>query len=275
MNQNVRTCFLSFFLTFLLLFPCSMIITNLIVQNSEPNTSEQVNETMNYQPTKEEDLTILITVTPGRPEPADVFCLLRISPHDNSVSLSLLPNELTSTLGSKMGTLEELYDYGGIDGAREAVENLFFIEIDRTVQFDNEGLSAVIDYLGGVPFTMPEALSFSEEDAPITIPAGRQLIDGARFCTLLRSDYALPLLVALAQERLTPQLDLKALISFLDEESVSTLTAYDAASHQAGWEQMIRMQNATLISPPIQTENYQGRERITQECRTAYQEAYE
>lgn len=274
MNQNVRICFLSFFLTFLLLFPCSIIIINLSVDAMQPPTTQQVNETMTYQPTKEEDLTLLITVTKGRPEPADVFCLLRISPHDNSISLSLLPKDLTSTIGSKVGTLEELYNYGGITGEKEAVENLFFIDIDRTIQFDDEGLATVIDYLGGVPFTMPKTMTFSEEDNPITIPAGYQLIDGTRFCLLLRSNYAMPLFIALSQERLTSQLDIETLISEIDLESNSTVTAYDAATHKTGWNQMMRMQSATLISPEIQTELYQDRERITEDCRTAFQEAF-
>lgn len=274
MNQNVRVCFLSFFLTFLILFPFSIVIVDFTIDKIEPEAAEQASETMTYQPTKEEDLTILITVTELKSEPADIFCLARISPHDNSVSLAILPKETISTIGSKVGTLEELYDYGGINGAKEAVENLFFIDIDRTIQFDNQGLAAVIDYLGGVPFTLPETISFSENGKTITISEGRQLIDGSRFCLLLRSEYALPLIVSLGAQSLTYQIDFEELVSYIGENSSSTLTAYDAATHKAGWNQMIRMQNAALITPAIKTEQYQERQRFTNECKDSFKQAF-
>ena len=75
---------------------------------------------------------------------------LNIDPIDRMVIVTGIPNNAQATVNIKTGTISELYDYGGAPMAVRAVQNLFFITIDRYIRVDNESLAQIVDMLGGV-----------------------------------------------------------------------------------------------------------------------------
>lgn len=257
MNYKLKLCFLSFLITFVLLFPISVLIFTQVSQPAEPQ-AKPADAQLTYQVPKQQDLTVLLTESSRRGKAAELFVLLRISACDNCVCACHFPKDTKTVVGSKAGTLSELFDWGGIDAAKKAVENLTFLTIDKTISADDQAIAEMVDELGGLEMT----LDVSVDAKGIHLEPGRQFLDGARYCAVLKQipEQAIEALGGCFTEKT----DLEGLYAIMAQQTQTDLTAYDLTLREDGWKQMMQQHTAqyTVFEPELEQEN--GRHRLTE-----------
>lgn len=274
MNKNWPLFIKSFTLAFILLFGIGVLVVTTLIQSQEPATV-QTNTTVQqrYQPGEDEVLNILLMLCKNRSDIADTYILLQINAYENSVAIARIPADLQSTVNVRTDSIAGLYDYGSIEMAKKGVENLFFIEINRTIRIDDAGLITLVDYLGGMEWNVDEQIIYQDANGEeLILQPGRQTIDGRRFCALMRSDYAVEALCSLADQRCNESLvgRLESFLSLLGTNTDTDLTAYDFEYFRKGWEQMMIDHNATLKKDVVEEQNVGNRLTVTDDTRDVF-----
>ncbi len=274
MNKNWPLFIKSFTLAFILLFGIGVLAVTTLIQSQEP-VIVQTNTTVQqrYQPGEDEVLNILLMLCKNRSDIADTYILLQINAYENSVAIAQIPADLQSTVNVRTDSIAGLYDYGGIEMAKKGVENLFFIEIDRTVRIDDASLTTLVDYLGGMEWNVDEQIAYQDANGEeLILQPGRQAIDGRRFCVLMRSDYAVEALCSLAAQRCNESLlgRLQSFFSLLGTNTDTDLTAYDFEYFRKGWEQMMIDHNATVKKDAVEEQNVGNRLTVTDDTRAVF-----
>ena len=256
LSNNIKIAFVSFFISFVVLFPTSVFVAINFIDLSHDN-AKQAEAKPEFIISKEQDMNMLLTVCRKNPEPADVYIIIKISAHDKLISIANLPSDTTTMVNTKQGSLKELFDWGGIDYVKLAVENLMDITIDRTVKADNYAIESIVDKLGGIEMTLPECMTYEN----ISLTSGRQLLDGVRFCAVLRNQ---PINAMLAiGDKLTTQTDISSTFLYIANLCVTDISAYDIELHKNGWKQMIKDKNVELIIPQLEFETLNKHQKLT------------
>lgn len=180
----------SFLISFVIIFSLGAILFSYLMndQYKALESSSAPHVTENYSIQEDEEMNILIAMSETREAVADRFLLLNIDPIDRMVIVTGIPNNAQATVNIKTGTISELYDYGGAPMAVRAVQNLFFITIDRYIRVDNESLAQIVDMFGGVEYEVEQpAVYQSPTGSTVEVETGRQLLDGRRFAAMLRN----------------------------------------------------------------------------------------
>lgn len=263
MNVNVKYAFLSFLITFAIAFPISTIIlTN--IQNAsleETQTDYQTNKT-EYVIPKEQDINLLFILDNKNQSSSDVFSLIKLSPHDNTVSLTVIDQNVTTTVGVKTASLNQFLETSGNNTAKQAIENLMNISADRFISTDDNGAAELINYLSGVEITLNEDITYSN----ITLNKGRQLLDGSRFVALL---HAKPQEALCAVSRAFYRLNnLDGFYKKLSDVSATDFTAYDYEIYKYGFMQMIKNNNASFNIVNLEFETVNNRNKLTEKSRS-------
>jgi LCP family protein required for cell wall assembly len=148
---------------------------------------------------EEKYVTILVlgvdTRADGGDQNADVIILARLNLKDRTMHSVSLPRDLLVEIpGHGEGKINGAYNIGvkedpdsriaGVAMMRDTIEHNFGIPIDDYVMIDFKGFEKVIDSVGGIDITVPEAIHDTEyptEDYGTTtldIPSGHQHMDG-------------------------------------------------------------------------------------------------
>jgi LCP family protein required for cell wall assembly len=131
----------------------------------------------------------------GGDQNADVIIIARLDLAKRTMHSVSLPRDLLVEIpGHGEGKINSAYNIGvkehpdsrvaGVAMMRDTIEHNFGTPIDEYVMIDFEGFEEVVDSVGGIDITVPEAIHDTEyptEDygtTTLTIPAGRQHMDG-------------------------------------------------------------------------------------------------
>jgi LCP family protein required for cell wall assembly len=153
-----------------------------------------------------DQINILLLGTDGRdeedgPPRTDLLMLLLIDRNAPTATLISIPRDLWVTIpGYGEGKINTAYFLGSLDDegpelARETIEGVFGLEIDRTVQVDFNGFRNLVSEMGGIEIDVPEAIDdpeFPDENYGtfhLVIPAGRQTMDGETALRYARTRY--------------------------------------------------------------------------------------
>ena len=105
--------------------------------------------------------------------------------------------------------------------------------------------------------TLPECMTYEN----ISLTSGRQLLDGVRFCAVLRNQ---PINAMLAiGDKLTTQTDISSTFLYIANLCVTDISAYDIELHKNGWKQMIKDKNVELIIPQLEFETLNKHQKLT------------
>lgn len=172
----------AFTLTFLVLgaFTGVMVVYLFTGFSGGETGPEQVGASV-YIPRESDDLTVLSVVETGTGQ--DIFLLVHYNPTRGKIPVLPLPPQLLVEDPPSPKTLQEVYEVGGINTARTALEGLLGVSIDRHAVADREGFLTICGAFGPVEYTLGEELSLSPEAGGVVLAAGRQRLDGP---TLLR-----------------------------------------------------------------------------------------
>lgn len=109
----------------------------------------------------------------------DTMMLVRIDPIESKVTLVSIPRDtkVDNLLGQGTQKINAAYAFGGAGGAVEAVEDLTHASISHVAVVNFDGISTVVDYLGGVTVDVPVAVN-DPYYTGLVLPAGEQTMDG-------------------------------------------------------------------------------------------------
>ncbi len=145
-------------------FLISMIVTLLVVgipvlkfYNSLISQKEANESNMSmsvFSPSEKNDTTILFTFSPEDKALRSSFMILKTSALDKSFIFIPVSNDLLC--GSEK--MSDVFNRGGIIELKKAVETTLDTKIDRYMALDKNGLSLIVDSIGGVNYNIPDGL---------------------------------------------------------------------------------------------------------------------
>ncbi len=121
---------------------------------------------------------------------SDTIMLVRIYPRSGEVGLLSIPRDLLVEVEPGVqDRINAAYSYGGVDQAREVVESVTGIPVDRYAIVDFEGFSDTIDAVGGVEVDVEDEIPprYGIEDGLQTLN-GEQALFYARWRGTSRGD---------------------------------------------------------------------------------------
>ncbi len=118
----------------------------------------------------------------------DTIILARINKETGEAIFCPIPAITEITINGHSTTLEKLYYKKGISALREQVTALTGLPIDFHAIVTLDGLSYIIDDLGGIEFHVPQDMNYVDLDQQIEIDlkSGTQLLDGKNATDMLR-----------------------------------------------------------------------------------------
>lgn len=269
----------SFIISFVILFSVGILIVTWFVQRQQPaaTTTMQIETETRYNAQPDEAFNALLLFRKGEESPPDKILLFRLNAYKNQISLLDLPLDLQSTVNTKTKKLEKYCALDDLDLLKKAVQNLFFIEIQRTVDITDAGLTRFIDYFGGLEWDAKEEINYQESSGnTLNIEPGRQWIDGRRFCTLLREDDIVSLFSAFGEQQLSKQAagNFQKFRTVFSQNTKSNFTAYDYTFYENGIMQMLKDHNAKVNSPKLEKEEKNNRTSVTDSSREEIKNAF-
>ncbi len=259
--MNLKIVFISFIVSFIALLTLGFLLIGSLMNDG---VIENKRAGLNFIIPHEQDINLLITVCDEKPNPADIYILLRVSACDNIVCITNIPKTTYTMVDFKRGNLQELFDWGGINCVKEAIENITDIEIDRTIQLDNDDLKEIIQYLSEINIDN----DLIDEKFPEA-----KFVDGDCFCELLRKD-PVNSMVSL-KNYFNPNLDLSGFFDEMDSVCNMSVSKYDFEIRKMGFQQMIFDSNCGLVLPSVEFENIHGYDRLTDESKIKLSEVFE
>lgn len=257
---NFKTVFASFAASCIVL----LVLGFLLLGNSiNGSVIENKHAEFNFIIPHEQDINLLVTVCYEKPEPADVYILLKISACDNQVCIANIPKNIVTIVDTKRGNLQELFDWGGINCVKEAIENIADVEIDRTIQLDDDGVNEIMQYLK--KNNIDNNLNYQDFSE-----AQFRTLD--HFCELLRKDPVNTIIFL--NNYFNSNLDLSDFFDELCRVANISISNYDFESRKMGFKQMILNSNCDLVLPKLQFENLYGYDRLTYESKIEFSEVF-
>ncbi|MEM4283889.1 MAG: LCP family protein [Candidatus Caldarchaeum sp.] len=107
--------------------------------------------------------------------------ILVASLREEDVRLLALPRDLhVKYPDGKVDKINAAYAYGGAELARQVIANFLGVELRYYAVIDYDGFEKLVDLVGGITVTVPQALKYTDNAQKLTIdiPAGRQKLNG-------------------------------------------------------------------------------------------------
>jgi anionic cell wall polymer biosynthesis LytR-Cps2A-Psr (LCP) family protein len=101
-----------------------------------------------------------------------------------------VPGRLGTVVESldRIDRIDTLYNRGNREAYRETVAETFGIEIPYLLSLDAEGLTTVVDMLGGLELFITESFQEEGNDTVVRLPAGSAVLDGAKAVDYARAE---------------------------------------------------------------------------------------
>jgi anionic cell wall polymer biosynthesis LytR-Cps2A-Psr (LCP) family protein len=127
------------------------------VRNNTLDTGGETKSSIEYVPTAEDNMTMLLVVDPRNPatEPY-TFVLLRFLPADKKIFVMPIPEKTLANVSNKRDTLDSFYLYLGIVKTVQAVEDVTKVKIDRYLHCGADTFKQITEVLGSVNFLVPK-----------------------------------------------------------------------------------------------------------------------
>lgn len=149
MKNKTKTTLITLVTSFTIIFPLSTFTTLKIMKNMLQKNNTKLSNENKYVIPKNQDITILLTICESFPQTAEIYILLKLSAHDDQIIIGELPKKLKLKHKEKYEELEKLYEFGGINLAKQTLENQLNIEINNTIKLDHNAINGIMNELGG------------------------------------------------------------------------------------------------------------------------------
>lgn len=93
------------------------------------------------------------------------MALLRILPDESSVRIVPISKYTIASVSSTKGTIQSLFESGGMAYLKAAVENAYGISIDNYIKITDSGWKSLVEYSGGTnSYSFPEELYYKNDE---------------------------------------------------------------------------------------------------------------
>lgn len=117
---------------------------------------------------------------------SDTMILARVDAPQGTITLISIPRDtLVNIEGYGWQKINAAYGLGGPSLAVDTVSKMTGVDISHYAEIDMDGLSAIVDAIGGVEVEVP--IEIDDEDAGGYVPAGLQTLDGEHALIVCRS----------------------------------------------------------------------------------------
>ncbi len=95
---------------------------------------------------------------------SDTIILLNIDPSSHSVNAISIPRDSKVYLPGKYGVdkINAAHAYGGIDMAKQTIEQTLGVHIDKYICIHDDGVKEVINALGGIPIYVEKSMNYDD-----------------------------------------------------------------------------------------------------------------
>lgn len=147
-----------------------------------------------YQPNVLDDYDVESKYTDGFPAErnreycADAVAVVRFDKEGKRLLISTIPTSMRLEVSGLVTTLGDIYVEYGLEFFLNKLTALTGFELDKYFVIDVKNFAPLINTIGGVTFTVPEDMSYSdpEQDLTIELKKGSQYINGEKAEQLLR-----------------------------------------------------------------------------------------
>lgn len=137
-------------------------------------------------PDASNNIKILFMLSEEKAGAPNRYLLMSYQPADEAiVCIPIRPN-MQATVGSRTGTLSQLYSDGGVQTIIYALEGTMGVKCDSYVKFDRESFIAMIDAIGKVSVSC--AYDVLANDGSVMFEAGSHSMNGANLYTYINYD---------------------------------------------------------------------------------------
>lgn len=157
-------------------------------QKQEETSKEEETETTK---TKEEEKIINVAVfglDKGETR-TDVIFVVNFNTATKKINIVSVPRDTRVNLSNRgYVKLNEVHAYSGVDASIKKLEEILNIDIDNYIKVNLKGFRNIVDAIGGVEMTVPQAMNYEdpEQDLYIHLSAGYQKLDGKKAEQLVR-----------------------------------------------------------------------------------------
>lgn len=134
-----------------------------------------------YHPHISENLTVMLYGCDRAESLPTLTAVIKYDAQQGVVFVVVLPASTVCTMGGRVGSISELYDYGGVYCGIGGVENLLNIKIDGYIRIQRKGVANMADFFGGLPYTIKQEKTVDGQ----RFFAGEQTLDGRRIASLI------------------------------------------------------------------------------------------
>ena len=122
---------------------------------------------------------------------SDVIILATFDTNADTLNCLSIPRDTYSKANNRKASLKHInlaYSNGGIEQLKTELFNLVGYSVDRHVIVDMNAFVKIINYIGGVNFTIPEDMNYDDptQDLHIHLKKGNQTLNGADALKLMR-----------------------------------------------------------------------------------------
>ena len=121
---------------------------------------------------------------------SDTIIVLNVDPSSRTVNAISIPRDSKVYLPGNYGTdkINAAHAYGGIDMAKETIEQTLGIKIDKYICVHDDGVKEVIDALGGIPIYVEKRMKYDDYAGKlhINLEKGNHVLSGQEAVGYLR-----------------------------------------------------------------------------------------
>ena len=122
-------------------------------------------------------------------ERSDALVLVRIDPVGHVITMVSVPRDTPYEYNGKVEKINQMFAVNGAAGAVTAVQDLTGVKISDYVEIEFAGLAEFVDSIGGIYVDVPYTIDYqvyTQDQAPVHIEAGNQLLNGEQCVALAR-----------------------------------------------------------------------------------------
>lgn len=279
MKKNLKLTLISLIVSFTILFPINTFLM-IHLLNSNPNKIKPQNQNLKqkYDISKNQDIVILLSISSEnenfkqdsnnhiscfkeinpykKNKTTEKYFIVKISPHDNLILITNIPNNLVTTAKTNEGspiledTLEEIHKTCGINFLKNSIENLTQIEIDKTLKIDQNAIEGILKTIGEVKILSKDKQIYS-------------ILETKKFYEILNNNPKNAFY--LLKNNFNEKTNLDMFFATLSNLCTTDISIYDFQSRKKGFEKMIQEKATKVVDLKIKTEKDDQNYKITKE----------
>ena len=137
-------------------------------------------------PDASNNMKILFMLSDEKAGAPNRYLIMSYQPADETIICIPIRSDMKATVGTRTGTLSQLYSSGGVQTIMYAIEGTMGVKCDNYVKFDRDSFVSMMDTLGRVSVSC--AYDVLSNDGSVLFEAGSHLMNGNNLYNYINYD---------------------------------------------------------------------------------------